>query len=179
MSRHSPKYDPSIREELDKADWDSVSLAVFKYAVWRARKFAWLGDKVDPEALVHEAIARAYGGGIKGTYRNWDREKCPKLEDFLIGIIRSVTSHKANHESDFPKESLFNEDGSPKDNKLFKSADETKGALKPKTPEDEIIKAENLQSIMDELDKLSNEDEELGMVILCIMDGISENRYID
>lgn len=178
MSRHSPKYDPSILEELKKADWDKVLPPVLKYAVWRAKKFAWIGDEVDPDALVSEAIARAYGFGTGNTYRNWNKDKCPKLENFLIGIIRSMTSHKAEHVADFPKESFCNEDGSAKDDKLLKSGDETKGFLKPKNPEEDLIEAENLQLFMVELDKLSDEDEELGMIILCIEDGISKTRHI-
>ena len=178
MSRHSPKYDSSIFEELKKADWDKVLPPVLKYAVWRAKKFAWIGDEVDSEALVREAIARAYGVGDRGTYRNWNKDKCPRLETFLIGIIRSMTSHKVEHASDFPKESLYNADGSTKDAKVLKSGDETKGFLKPKNPEEEFIEAENFQPLMDELDKISNEDEELGMIILCIEDGISKTRHI-
>ena len=178
MPRHSLKYDPSIREELDKADWNSVFPPVLKYAVWRAKKFAWIGNELDPEALVSEAIARAYGVGTGGTCRNWNINKCPKLETFLIGIIKSMTSHKAEHVADSPKESLCNKDGSTKDDKLLKSGDETKGFQKPKNPEEELIEAENLQPLMDELDELSDEDEELGMTILCIEDGISKTRHI-
>jgi len=179
MLKHSSKYDPTIHEELDKADWEAVLPRVLKYTVSRAKIFRWLGDdEVEPEALVQEAIARAYGIGIRGGYRNWDTETCPDLADFLIGIIRSMTSHKAEHEAEFPRESLFNEDGSPKDEKILKAVDETARAFKPKTPEEEIIENENLQALKDELDRISNEDENLGMVILCIEDGISKPRHI-
>ena len=178
MLQCSPKYDPTIHEELDKADLDAVLPKVLKYAVSRAKMFRWLGDEVEPEALVHEAIARAYGIGIRGNYRNWNTEACPDFGNFLIGIIRSMTSHKAEHEAEFPRESIFNEDGSPNDEKILKSLDETAGAFKPKTPEEEIIENENFQAFKDELDRLSNEDEDLGMVILCIEDGVSEPRYI-
>ena len=178
MQPHSQQYDTSIHKELEKADWGAVFPAVLKYAISRSKKFKWLGDEVDPKALVCEAIARAYGIGTGGTYRNWNKEKYPKLENFLISIIRSITSHKAEHESGFPKEPLFNKDGSPKDNKLFKSGDETRGFQKPKNPEEELIEAENLQLLIDELDRLSQEDEELGMIIICIEDGITKTRYI-
>jgi DNA-directed RNA polymerase specialized sigma24 family protein len=178
MFQSSEAYDPSVREELDKVDWDVVIPKVFKYAFWRAKKFAWLGEEADPEALVHEAIARAYGVGIGGTYRNWNRGKCPDIVDFLNGIIRSMTSHGAEHSADFPVESLHAEDGSPKDNKLFKSADSPAGALRPKTPEDELVEAENLQALMDLLDELADTDEDLGMVILAIKDEIGKPREI-
>ena len=178
MSQSSGAYDPSIRKELDKVDWDDVLPRVFKYARWRAKKFEWLGEPVDPEALVREAIVRAYGVGTGGTFRNWKKETCPDIADFLIGIIRSITSHKAENEASFPVESLCKENGSPKDNKLFRSADETAGVSKPKNPEEELIEAENLQNLMDELDSLENEDEDLGMVILSIKDGNSKPRHI-
>ena len=90
MAEHSPRYDPSIRDELDKADWDSVFPAVLKYARWRAKKFKYLGYRVEPEELVHEAIARAYGVGTRGTNRNWNKDKYPKLEYFLIRNFRDA-----------------------------------------------------------------------------------------
>lgn len=178
MLKHSSKYDPSIHEKLEKADWDAALPRVLKYAVSRAKIFKWLGDEVEPEALVQEAIARAYGTGTRGNYRNWNREKCPDLANFLIGIIRSMTSHEAEHGSEFPKESLFDEDGSLKDEKLLKSADEVAGALMPKTSEVELIENENLRTLNDELDSISVEDEDLGLVIVCIEDGISKPRHI-
>jgi hypothetical protein len=178
MTQHSPKYDPSIHAELEKANWDEALPRVLKYAVSRAKMFKWLGDEVNPEALVQEAIARAYGIGIRGNYRNWKKETCPDLADFLIGIIRSMTSHKADHEAEFPSVPLFNEDGSTRDSMILSSCDETVGAFKPKTPEEEIIEIENLQTLKNELDRLANQDEDIGMVILCLEDGISEPRNI-
>ena len=178
MLQNSPKYDPTIYEELEKADWDAALPRVLKYAVSRAKIFKWLGDEVEPEALVQEAIVRAYGVGTRGNYRNWNKKTCPDLGNFLIGIIRSMFSHKAEHEAKFPSESLFSKDGSPKDAKILKSYDEATGASKPKTPEEEIIENENLQALQDELDRLADGTEDLGMIILCIEDGISEPRKI-
>jgi DNA-directed RNA polymerase specialized sigma24 family protein len=178
MLQQIDKYDPSIREHLDGADWDAVLLRVLKYAKARSRNLTWLGEKADPETLVHEAIARAYGIGTGETYRNWNRDACPDLATFLIGIVRSITSHEVEHESKFSQGSLLSENGSIRDNELFKCADETVGFQKPKNPEEQLIEGEELKLIVDELDKLSLEDEDLGMVILCIKDGISAPRQI-
>lgn len=178
MVQHTSKYDSTIHEMLDRADWEDVLPRVLKYAISRAKKFQWLGDKVEPEALVQEAIARAYGVGLRGSYRNWNKEKCPDLANFLIGIVRSMTSHKAEHETEFPNESLFDEDGSLKNVKIFHSVHETGGPSKYKSPEEEIIEKENLQILKNELDLLSSADENLGMVILCIEDGVSRPRQI-
>lgn len=178
MLQYSHKYDSSIHEDLEKADWDTILPRVLKYAVSRAKKFKWLGDAVEPEALVQEAIARAYGIGNRDNYRNWKKETCPDLGDFLIGIIRSMTSHNAEHEAEFTSESFFNEDGSTNDVKILKTYDGAMGSTKPKTPEEIIIANDNLQAFKDELDNLADTDEDLGLIILCIEDGISEPRKI-
>ena len=44
MLQSSPKYDPTIYEELEKADWDAALPRVLKYAVSRAKIFKWLGE---------------------------------------------------------------------------------------------------------------------------------------
>lgn len=178
MAEHSPRYDPSIRDELDKADWDSVFPAVLKYARWRAKKFKYLGYRVEPEELVHEAIARAYGVGTRSAYRNWNKDKYPKLEYFLISIISSITSHEAGHVSDFPEDSLFNENGTPKDKKIIKSAETSDKITIPQSPEEQVLEHEKVKPLLDELDSIALEDDDLGMVILCIQDGIGWPRHI-
>jgi hypothetical protein len=132
----SEKYDASIRTELDKQDWDEVLPRLLKYAESAARTLSWLGIGFDPMELVNEAISMAYGAGEGGTYRNWDRQKCPKLETFLIGIIKSNISHQAEHEASFPKEPLINDDGSARDIKPGIDASLLGDAFNPATPED-------------------------------------------
>lgn len=178
MTEHSPRYDPSIRDELDKADWDSVFPAVLKYARSRAKKFEYLGYRVEPKELIHEAIARAYGVGTRSAYRNWNKDKYPKLDNFLISIIRSITSHEASHVSDFPEESLFNENGTPKDKKIIKSAETSDNITIPQFPEVQVLEHEKVKPLLDELDSISQEDDDLGMVILCIQEGIGRPRHI-
>jgi hypothetical protein len=176
--KNNKGYAPSVQKELDRVDWDSVLPRVLKSAVQLSKKFFWLGSKVDHEELVSEAIALAYGVGTGGTYRNWNKNSCPDIADFLIGIIRSLTSHTAEHEAKFTEESIFSEDGSPKDNKLFSTVDTITGCYRPKTPEEEFLESDNLQKLMNFLDMLENENEDLEMVILCIKLEISEPRYI-
>ena len=89
-----------------------------------------------------------------------------------------MTSHDAEHEAAFPIESIFNEYGSTEDSKIIKAYDETAGASRTKTPEEVTIEYENLQTLKNELDILSNGNEDMGMVILCIEDGVSEPRNI-
>ena len=178
MSENDNAYNSSIRDDLDEVDWDSVLPQVLKYAVQVSKKFSWLGSKIDPEHLVQEAIARAYGIGTGETYRNWNKDTCPDIAVFLIGIIKSMTSHTAQHEAKFPKESIISEDDDIKEKELPATIDTAIGACKSKTPEEELIEIESIQELMNILERFENEDEELGMVILCIKDGIDKPRFI-
>ena len=178
MNQKSSKYDPAIRTELDNADWENIFPRIYKYAMARSWRYYWLGYVVEPEELVQEAISRAYGMGKNETYRNWNKEKYPKLEDFLISIIESITSHEADHAKRIKFKPLFNEDGTLDDFEENISSDEmaNKGILN--SPEDEIIQSESLQPLRDKLNSISENDEEIGIIILCLEDGISRPRHI-
>jgi hypothetical protein len=177
LNQKSSKYDPAIRTELDNADWENIFPCVLKYAWARSMKYHWLGYVVEPEELIHEAISLAYGIGKNETYRNWNKEKYPKLDDFLISIIESITSHKADHAMRIKIKPLFNKDGTPSDFEENISSKEmsSKGIL---SAEEEIIQSESLQPIVDKLKGISEEDEEMGMIVLCIENGISRPREI-
>jgi DNA-directed RNA polymerase specialized sigma24 family protein len=178
LNQKSSKYNPAIRAELDNEDWDNILPRVLKYAVARSKRYYWLGYVVEPEELVHEAISLAYGKGKNETYRNWNKKNYPKLEDFLISIIESITSHKADHAMRIKIKPLFNEDGTLNDFEENISSEWTKNKENLNSPEDEIIKSESLLAIIDKLKTISEEDEEIGMLILCIEDGISRPRDI-
>jgi hypothetical protein len=170
MSQSDQRYDPSTREKMSKIDWDEVFPRVLKYAKSRAWKFSQSGIDADPLAMINEAVARAYGIGTRGTFRNWDEANCPKAYNFLIGIIRSITSHEAEHLSEFTPEPILKDDGiiNEKMQETSRSPD----------PEEKLIEEENEQPLLDELKRISAEDEELGMIILCIEDGISKASEI-
>ncbi len=177
MSQNS-KYDPSIHEILKHQNWEEILAAVLKFAVAKSKKFQWLGYKVEPEELVQEAIARAYGVGKKGTYRNWNRSAYPRLENFLNSIINSMVSHDADHAGDFPEETLFNENGSVKIIKLRSDGKGYADAFNPTSPEETYIGSENLKEIADHLKSVAKGDEEMEMVVLCLEDGIGRPRDI-
>lgn len=178
MNQKSSKYNPAICAELDNADWDNILPRVLKYALTRSMKYHWLGHVVEPKELVQEAISLAYGIGKNETYRNWNKAKYPKLEDFLISIIESITSHKADHAKRIKIKPLFNKDGTPSDFEENISSEEmlSKGILN--SPEEEIIQSESLQPLTDKLESISEEDEEIGIIILCLEEGISRPRDI-
>ena len=179
INDHSKKYDPSVCSELDHANWNDILPRVLKYAVARARKYYFLvGNQVEAMELVNEAIARAYGGGKGGTYRNWNKGKYPNLVDFLISIIKSMTSHEVEHLEKFKQEDLFHDNGSPKDFQLSPDSKEMATAFNPKSPEQKFLESERLDLLEKELRGIQDEDEELGLVILCLEQGISRPMYI-
>ena len=180
MNTKSSKHDPTICDGLNKEDLANILLRVHKYAVARSKKYYWLGYVVEPDELVQEAIALAYGIGENETYRNWNKDKYPKLEDFLISIIESITSHKADHARRIKKVSLFDDNGMITDFESNISSNWTKNKenLNSPTPIDHIIKTESLQLLTDKLKSIAEEDEEIGFIILCIEDGISLPREI-
>lgn len=181
ITDHSNKYDPSVRSELNQANWTDILPRVLKYAVIRARKYDFvMGNQIKLEAkeLVSEAIARAYGVGKGGTYRNWNKGKYPDLVDFLISTINSMTRHEADHSKKFKKEALFYDDDSHRDFQIAPDLKETATVSNPKSPEEIVIESEKLDLLINELRTLQNEDEELGLVILCLEQGISRPRHI-
>lgn len=178
MTQESSKYDPNIRVELDKQDWEKIFPRVLKYAIARSRKYYWLGgDVVEPQELIHEAISLAWGIGKNKTYRNWNKEKYPQLEDFLISIIESITSHKADHSMRIKKESLFSEDGT-ENFELSVSSKRMVSKDYLNSPEEKMIQSESLEYLKDKLKSIAEEDEEAGLVILCFEEEISLPREI-
>lgn len=98
---------PEVRQELDEADWDDILLRLLSYARIRSYKIRWIGNvAADPEELVGEAIALAYGVGKNDGYREWNKEKFPNLLDFLQTIINSLISHLNEHHKKFPSDEL-------------------------------------------------------------------------
>ncbi len=178
MLQYSSRYDTSIHTDLKNANWDEILPRLFKYAVARAKMFEWIGYTINPEDLVNEAIASAFGVGERNSYRNWDKEKCPDLTNFLIGIIKSKTNHTFEHYKSFPVSSLYHENEDSKEEKALKINDGLEEHAVANTPEDDLIESENFKILKDKLSDIANSDEDLGMIILCAEDGIHEPRKI-
>jgi len=114
---------PEVRQELDEANWDDLLPRLLKYAQSNCRKIRWIGNIVaDPEELVEEAIALAYGVGKNNGYRAWNKEKFPNLHDFLLTIINSIISHLNEHHNKFPSDGIEDQEissASPNPEKVF------------------------------------------------------------
>jgi len=161
------KYDPKIREELDNADWQDISLRLLRYAANKAKMLRALGiTDTGPEDLIQEAISLAYGIGPNNTYRNWNKETYPDLAGFLISVIKSIVNHKKEQREKF------------KLDLLDKTFDKDLKHLSPESPEELVTREHDLMNLKQAIYELIKGDDEVEMVWLCLEDGISKPRHI-
>jgi len=162
------KYNSEIHAELDKADWQEISLHLLQFAVSKAKMLRAMGVvDVGPEDLIQQAISLAYGVGPNNTYRNWNKEVYPDLASFLRSVIKSIVSHKKEHRQKFKTETIDNNLG----DKEIKS-------MSPETPEALVIKNQDFSNIKKAIYERVKGDEEIEMVLLCFEEGISKPQDI-
>jgi DNA-directed RNA polymerase specialized sigma24 family protein len=161
------KYNQKIREELDKADWQEISLQLLRYATSKAKMLRAMGiTDVGPEDLIQEAISLAYGIGPNNTYRNWNQEVYPDLAGFLRSVIKSIVSHKTEQRKDFktePIDEAFDKDLKP---------------LSPESPEALVSREHDLMKLKQVIYERIKGDEEVELVCLCLEDGNSKPQRI-
>lgn len=169
---NNERYDPSIRTELEKADWKIFLPKLIRFANDQCYKFRWLGNRhFQPLDLVQEAIALAYGLGKNGNYRNWNKDYYPDLVSFLKGVIKSIVNHEIEHLEKFPNDSL--EQSEEKNPGSIGMSDDN--------PINNLEKCEinnEFSSRIQKLRSLADGDDEIGIVMLCFDDGISTPREI-
>jgi hypothetical protein len=177
LEYHS-KYDLLNIKKLDEIDWKEVSIRCMKYAISKAEKLKKFGINMNPEELIIESITRAYGQGENETYRNWNTEKSPDAVDFIKGIISSIVSQLIQRAIKFPSENIHYLDENIKDDQINKAIESELLVSTPVNPEEELLTSERAQKINDFLDKISEEDEELGLLIICLEEGHYKPRHI-
>jgi hypothetical protein len=164
------KYNQAIREELDDANWPEISLELLWYARSKAKMLRAIGiSEVDHEDLIQEAISLAYGVGPNKTYRNWNKEVYPDLASFLRSVIKSIVSHKKEHHEKFKKDTSSLDDA---------IGDKELRQLSPKGPEELVAEMYGLKNLKDTIYELVKGNEEIGMVLLCLEEGISKPQQI-
>jgi hypothetical protein len=178
------RYDPSIREDLEHANWKEILPRVLYYANYQYKRLVWFGvGDTDPEDLVHEAIALAYGRGENGEFRNWNKTYYPDLPAFLKSVIKSIVNHKIKHVIDFKHDCIdvkkgMNGDSAEEDPRIVKSM---YAGMKDDSPEANLDGCEAKREFSErvaKLESIATGDEEMGMVILCFKDSISTPREI-
>jgi len=153
---------PEVRQELDEADWDDIFPRLLRYAQSRSYKIRWIGSAAaDPEELVGEAIALAYGVGKNDGYREWNKEKFPNLLDFLQTIINSLISHLNEHHNKFPSDEIDDELSSDNPD-----------------PEKLVLQKDLQEKLYNRIYQEVEGDDEMETVILCYEEGITTPRDI-
>jgi len=163
-------YDRSILEKLSKVDWPAISPGLIKYARAKEQLLIKVGSELNYSDIFQEAVARIYGQGENNKYRNWNTEKYPDLVDFLKIVIHEITRREIARVTGFKIEQLCWEDGSEEKRIPVNSQDSADANLSW-NPESLEIKKEEIEDLSNEVDRISNEDEELGLVLMCIDDG--------
>lgn len=177
------RYDPSIREELKHSDWKEILPRVLYYANYQYKKLIWFGiGDTDPQDLVQEAIALAYGRGENGGFRNWNKVYYPDLPAFLKSVIKSIVNHKIEHVIEFPHDCIdvqkrMKGDSAEESPRIAKSM---YAGMKDDSPEAKLERCEVEKALSERVMKLKAlaDDDEMGMVIMCFEEGISTPREI-
>ncbi|MGA3208779.1 MAG: hypothetical protein ABSE05_13280 [Syntrophales bacterium] len=184
LELENERYNPSVRKDLEQADWKSILPQLLWFARLQCNKFYWLGDRhLHPQYLVQEAIALAFGRGENGGYRNWNKEYYPDLTSFLKGVIKSIVSHKVDHLKEFPHDSfeLKEEQGHgsmEEDIHVSKSIYDGMSGDSPEASFERFEKEKEFSERVMKLKSLAGGDEEMGIVMMCFEEGISTRREI-
>jgi hypothetical protein len=165
------RYDPAIREELDKANWQEISPKLLRFANSKAWMLERIGiADVDHEDLIQEAILLAFGAGPDFTYRNWNKKTYPELAGFLISVIKSILNHKIAHHLTFKSDSKSLDDHSFDERDLVNSS--------PKSPEEILTEEYDLFNLKAAIRERVNGDEGMEMVLNSLEEGISKPQHI-
>ncbi|MGB9498694.1 MAG: hypothetical protein ACKVE4_02885 [Dissulfuribacterales bacterium] len=171
-------YNKSLIEELDSVDWPAIMPALIKYAREKEQKLIRVGSDMVYIEIVKEAIARVYGQGKSGKYRNWDSAKYPDLSIFLKFVINDVVRREVSRLTGFNLEQLCWDDDSGEERAFSISPYDDADAHQYRTQEDSMTDMEGADRLSVILDEISDKDEDLGMIILCIKDGIVKREKI-
>ncbi|MDA3918595.1 MAG: hypothetical protein PF690_16725 [Deltaproteobacteria bacterium] len=164
-------YDRSILETLSKVDWPAISPRLIKYARAKEQLLIKVGSELNYSDIFQEAVARVYGQGENNKYRNWDTEKYPDLVDFIKIVMHEITRREITRVTGYRIEQLCWEDDSGEEKGLPVNSQDSTDANLSWNPESLEIKKEEIEDLSNEVDRISNEDEELGLVLMCIDDG--------
>lgn len=171
-------YDRSIIEKLRTADWSSILPRLVKYARAKEVVLNAVGSEKSYEDIIQEAIARVYGQGENGRFRNWDSEKYPDLGLFLKFIVKEIVQQEITQLTGYSKEQLCWEDDPGEERELDVDNTDSADSHTPVTPENSILDKENIVRLPAKIDEIANGDYELGLVTLCIHDGTTKSSQI-
>lgn len=172
-------YDRSVIEKLRTVDWASIRPRLIKYARSKEFMLEAIGSEKSYEDIIQEAIARIYGQGENGRYRNWNSEKYPDIGLFLKFIIQEIVQQEVENLTDYSKEQIFWDENPGEEKELNVNSFDSADAHISETPESTNINKEHIERLPAKIEEVSGEDYELGLIIMCIhQDGITKSSQI-
>lgn len=157
--------DELLIEQLQNRDWDQFWVRLMGRCFWLLRKrygVKWRNDEVKEfsRKAIGEVINRIF---IERT-RNWNTDRYPDFEEFIVGVIDSHVNNTLNKED---KESTIG------NNEFILNEN---GASEPDAQE--IVITEELRiQIYNELETSGADDDEL-LIFECLADGVDKPEDI-
>jgi hypothetical protein len=153
--------DEVLMEQLQNRDWDQFWLRLMGRCFWLLRKrytVKWNNEEV--KEFSREAIGEVINKIFIEKKRNWNIDRYPDFEDFIVGVIDSHINNTLNKDV---KEStvgnnefLFDENGESEPN-----------------AQEIVITQEIRNQIYNELETSGADDDEL-LIFECLADGIEK-----
>lgn len=175
---HKKGYDHSIRNDLEKVNWAQVWPKVIQFAMGKELMLRKISINFSYKDIIQMAICRIYGVETGGKYRNWDSKKYPDLSLFLKFVIKDVVRDEIRKLSKKNSEPLNREDGTPRDRDFVEKGMDILGYFDRKSVEGLIVDEEEASELLNILNEVSEIDDDFGMVVLCLEDGVGKRREI-
>lgn len=151
--------DELLMEQLQNRDWDQFWLRLMGRCFWLLRKrysVKWHNDEV--KEFSRNAIGEVINRIFIEKKRNWNIDRYPDFEEFIVGVIDSHINNSLNKKT---KESTI------RDNEFLLNKN---GESDPDTQKS--ITTEELRvQIYDQLEECGADDDEL-LIFECLADGI-------
>lgn len=157
--------DELLMEQLNNRNWEELWLRLMGRCFWLMRKrFRSKMDNEELKTFSRNIIGEVIGKIFIEKTRNWNTEKYPEFEDFIVGVIDSHISNSLKKKS---KELKILDDQFTR---------RFNGELEPNA-QDTVITKELKSEIYKELESAGASDDEL-LVFDCLTDGIEKPEDI-
>lgn len=177
--------DENLIDLLKTENWDEIAPRLIAHAKWKCASYSWARNQHDlPKGLQAADIAMQAIDKLISGERIWDKNNQPNLLFFLKSVIDSLiwhlvssSSHQNERPSGFRSKIPTDNDSDPQD---YDFIIDTASSSDP-TPENFLLNKENqarFWEIKNFLYELASGDEEVGMILLCMEEGIIKPKEI-
>lgn len=164
--------DHESRKRLMESDWDYALSKALKQAIAEMKIFESMGlSPPDPEDLVNDACTKVLSG-----VRKWDHRRYPDLGNHLSWIIRSDASHERRRLCGIIPVAL--DAGIESFHTAEREMAASPWSPRSQNPEELMVVRQQNTEFQKWLNQVSKQDEEVGLVLICLQDGITRPSEI-